>query len=165
MNPEHVHNRENVFLHRENRRWRELSLYALTSRANLAHLGKQEGCFTNGHVSFHWLCQQRWDQTCFSFHCQFHLFLLSDTWRKKVCLCALSRQTVTLQRRACAFSTVGVYNTNLKGFRWSFSSPLRLCWAEGGQSREKSDRIQSQAGSDTTCFLISFSLVVIDLWR
>lgn len=103
MSPEHVHNRENVFPHRENRRWRELSLYALTSRANLAHLGKQEGWFTNGHGSIHWLCQQRWDQTCFSFHCQFRLLFLSDMWRKKVCLCALSSDSDTAKKSLCVF--------------------------------------------------------------
>lgn len=123
MNPEHVHNRENVFLHRENRRWRELSLYALTSRANLAHLGKQEGCFTNGHVSFHWLCQQRWDQTCFSFHCQFHLFFLSDMWRKRVCLCALLSDSDTAKKSLCVFHR-GCLQHKLERFHWSFSSPF-----------------------------------------
>lgn len=78
---------------------------------------------------------------------------------------ALPRQTVTLQRRACAFSTVGVYNTNLKGFA---GHSARLC-AFIEQKAGRAGRSQTGFGprSDTTCFLIYFSLAaaVIDPLR
>lgn len=48
---------------------------------------------------------------------------LSNMWRKKVCLCAPLSDSDTA-KRSLSVATVGVYNTNLKGFR---GHSARLC--------------------------------------
>lgn len=102
-------------------------------------------------------------QTCFSSLwqlCQFRLFS-SPICEERRFAFALPCQTVILQRGVCPLP-LWVFTTQT----WKVSEAILLAfvlvlyWAECRQSREESDRIQSQAGSYTSCFLIYFPVVI-----